>query len=393
MCPVQDLLDLNNSRAVILHLLQGLHHYLNCSELITSSQRTAHLVKCVPWKTPQVFLAAPGVTQDGFGRGVVTGGSVLSTNSAWQGSCCAWQVFPCKYQAALHPTWKAGASHSQLSELLWASGHGETVSGWAEAVRSTFSLDKSLWCQQQRMLYFYLRSSQASGLLEVGVGPQVLVVSKNPQTLIPLTSSSLFVILIWREGLLAHVSLWVWKTFHTNLQTVSNGFVSPWLRDLSEKMFHKQAHGAPQAWPEPGRASSAALCCLPSSLSPRTWFHLKRWWKMWKKIHTARCKPLQSVSMPQGKKNQPPTGRSVVTWESANSVSSKLGVSFGGHREARVLSQGFSSRHAPWRWQHRDLGPSPNQASSFCKTSWKFEKVHNALHFDGTSSIQTPSRH
>lgn len=46
MCSVQELLDLTSSIAVILHLLQGLHHYLNCSELITSPQRIAHLVKC-----------------------------------------------------------------------------------------------------------------------------------------------------------------------------------------------------------------------------------------------------------------------------------------------------------------------------------------------------------
>lgn len=156
------------------------------------------------------------------------------------------------------------------------------------------------------MLYSYLCGSQASGLLEVGVGPQVPVVSKSPQTLIPSTSSGVFVILIWHGRPLVYVSLWVLKTFHTNLQTVSNGFVSPWLWDLSKKnTFHKQAHPTPRASPESAWVSSAALCCLPSSLSLHTWFHLKWWWKMWKKIHTARCKPLQSVSMPQGKKPTP----------------------------------------------------------------------------------------
>lgn len=82
MCSVQELLGLSSSRTVILHLSQGLHHYLNCSGLITSPQRIAHLVKWEKYheKYLRYCLAAADRYQDGSGRGGVTSGTVLSTN-------------------------------------------------------------------------------------------------------------------------------------------------------------------------------------------------------------------------------------------------------------------------------------------------------------------------
>lgn len=84
---------------------------------------------------------------------------------------------------------------------------------------------------------------------------------------------------------------------------------------------------------------------------------------MWKKIHTARCKALQSVSMPQEEKKKTIAGRSFVTWERTNPVSSKLGISFGRQREARTVAQGFINRNAPSLWQHWDLGSNQEPGS------------------------------
>lgn len=53
------------------HLLQGLRNCLNCSELISSFQTIAHLVRNMHEKYLQVFLAAAAGYQYGFGSGVV----------------------------------------------------------------------------------------------------------------------------------------------------------------------------------------------------------------------------------------------------------------------------------------------------------------------------------
>lgn len=108
--------------------------------------------------------------------------------------------------------------------------------------RSTFPLGNP-WCRVSYKGCFIFISVVARhlGFLKCEWDLESLWVSKSPQTLIPPTSSGLFCNfnLTWKT--ISPCELWVLRTFHTNLQAVSYGFVSPWLWDLSEKNISQTA--------------------------------------------------------------------------------------------------------------------------------------------------------
>lgn len=113
---------------------------------------------------------------------------------------------------------------------------------------------------------------------------------------------------------------------------------------------------------------------------------------MWKKIHTARCKPLQSVGVPQGKKPTP-HGQECCNLRVGKFAIFKLGVSFGRHREAWVVSQGFINRHTPWPWQHWDLGPKPKSGSLLLQNQLEIWRGSSGFtfwrHFFNSDTIYT----
>lgn len=134
MCSVQELLDLSSSRAVILQLLQGLHYYLNCSELITSPQRIVHLVKCAPWRIPQVLLAAAVSTRLGLGEEWLPVGA--------DEHCCAWLVSSINTSSPSHMEGRHYSLPAEWAALsLWPWPDSKW---WAEVVRSTFPLGNLL---------------------------------------------------------------------------------------------------------------------------------------------------------------------------------------------------------------------------------------------------------
>lgn len=128
-----------------------------------------------------------------------------------------------------------------------------------EVVGNIVPLEKSLtWHAVQHALFLTAPADRHLGFCK----REQKSPNSNPTYLQMLFSLSN---LTWKA--FCYVTLWVLRTFPTNVQAVSNAFVSPSEQDFSENWFLIQVHHIPQASSKTSRVSLTSLHCLPSSFS------------------------------------------------------------------------------------------------------------------------------